>query len=223
MSLLRLCKKTGGMVNTRNTIKRTMAGRPVNLQLDYFMSTQFAGGSSLIYISHTIIFSSLSFHHHYHPSGVAVAESKGFYRTMNINLELLPTVDVGLEAASVRQCYDAKARKELVMGTCEQNILIPVFLNDATLKLKAVAAMFGRTPLCIAAKVYNSRLFSLSSHHVSPIADHHIITWHGHRRAHSAKERRYVWVLTKTQWHCFKYCCRLLPWSVPREKTSCRC
>ena len=131
MSLLRL---KAGMAKTRNMTTRMMAGRPVNLQLDYFMSTQFAG--------------------------VAVAESKGFYRTMNINCLLLPTVDVGLEAVSVRQHYDAKARKELVVGTCEQNILIPAFRQDATLKLKAVAAMFGRTPLCIAAKVGYATLSS---------------------------------------------------------------
>ena len=180
------------MVKTRNESKRTMAGRPVNLQLDYFMSTQFAG--------------------------VAVAESKGFYRTMNINLELLPTVDVGLEAASVRQHYDAKARKELVVGTCEQNILIPVFKHDASLKLKAVAAMFGRTPLCIAAKVsqiHHSLCCTISPHFSSLIITHRSppsSLHHRHRRVLLANQHHSEWVLMKTQWLCFKYCCRLQPW-----------
>ena len=94
----------------------------VSLQLDYYMSAQFAG--------------------------VASALTNNMYEKAGIGLQLLPICPVGLEMERVRQ---ATTEDKVTLGSVEQNIFIPTLYNDPSLKLKAVAAMFRRTPLCLAA------------------------------------------------------------------------
>ena len=95
----------------------------VALQLDYYMSPQF--------------------------SGVASAIVNGSYSNKGIDLMVLPTCPVGEEQASVRHHMDANP-SSVAMGTVEQNIFSPTLQAKPNLKVKAVAAMFAETPLCIA-------------------------------------------------------------------------
>ena len=93
------------------------------LQLDYYMSPQFAG--------------------------VASAVVNDSYASKGINLSFLPTCPVGLEQANVRNFKDANP-SVVTMGTVEQNIFSPTLAANPELKTTAVAAMFGKSPLCIA-------------------------------------------------------------------------
>ena len=94
----------------------------ISLQLDYYMSAQFAG--------------------------VASALTNNMYEKAGIDLQFLPICPVGLEMERVRQ---ATTEDKVTLGSVEQNIFIPTLYNDPSLKLKAMAAMFRRTPLCLAA------------------------------------------------------------------------
>ena len=94
----------------------------VSLQLDYYMSAQFAG--------------------------VASALANNMYEKAGIELHFLPICPVGLEMERVRK---ATTEDKVTIGSVEQNIFIPTLYNSPSLKLKAVAAMFRRTPLCLAA------------------------------------------------------------------------
>lgn len=96
----------------------------VALQLDYYMSPQFAG--------------------------IACALTEGFYETAGIHdLKLLSTCPVGLEPERVRQYRDISDDADVVVGSVEQNVLIPVLMNNPHLKVMAVAAMFRESPLCL--------------------------------------------------------------------------
>ena len=105
--------------NANFTTRRGL--QTVSLQLDYYMSAQFAG--------------------------IATALTSSMYEKAGIDLKFLPICPVGLEMERVRQ---ASAEDKVTIGSVEQNIFIPTLYNDPSLKLKAVAAMFHRSPLCLA-------------------------------------------------------------------------
>jgi len=97
----------------------------VAVQLDYYMSLQFAG--------------------------VACALVNDIYTHKGINnLHFLPTCPVGEEAARVRSFQNANPSTLVTLGSVEQNIFTPTLYNDPSLNVTAVASMFRRSPLCIA-------------------------------------------------------------------------
>ena len=93
------------------------------LQLDYYMSPQFAG--------------------------VASALVSGGYAKKGIDISFLPTCPVGLEQQNVRDHQDANPSM-VTMGSVEQNIFIPLLASNPSLNTTAVAAMFNQSPLCLA-------------------------------------------------------------------------
>eukprot|EP00545_Synedropsis_sp_CCMP1620_P014035 CAMPEP_0119011064 /NCGR_PEP_ID=MMETSP1176-20130426/5427_1 /TAXON_ID=265551 /ORGANISM="Synedropsis recta cf, Strain CCMP1620" /LENGTH=320 /DNA_ID=CAMNT_0006963827 /DNA_START=50 /DNA_END=1012 /DNA_ORIENTATION=- len=93
----------------------------VAVQLDYYMSPQFGG--------------------------LAAAVVNGLYDDLDVTF--LPTCPVGLEQARVRE-YQSQNATSTCVGSVEQNIFIPTLHADPSLKVKAVAAMFNQSPLCIA-------------------------------------------------------------------------
>lgn len=97
----------------------------VAVQLDYYMSLQFAGVASALVND--------------------VYKSKGIQ-----SLQFLPTCPVGLEAARVRAHQDANPATLATFGSVEQNIFAPTLFADPSLKVTAVASMFRRSPLCVA-------------------------------------------------------------------------
>lgn len=97
----------------------------VAVQLDYYMSLQFAG--------------------------VACALVNDVYRSKGISdLRFLPTCPPGEEAARVRAHQDAHPATLATFGTVEQNILVPALRAAPALGVTAVAAMCRRSPLCVA-------------------------------------------------------------------------
>jgi len=104
----------------------TSTGSPdVAVQLDYYMSLQFAG--------------------------VACALVNDVYKSKGINnLQFLPTCPVGLEAARVRSYQNANPATLATFGSVEQNIFTPTLHADPSLNVTAVASMFRRSPLCVA-------------------------------------------------------------------------
>lgn len=96
----------------------------VALQLDYYMSPQFAG--------------------------IACALTEGLYESIGIdNVKLLATCPVGLEPERVRQFRDISDETDVVVGSIEQNVLLPTLLKNPEFKVNAVAAMFQKSPLCL--------------------------------------------------------------------------
>lgn len=97
----------------------------VALQLDYYLSPQFAG--------------------------VAAAIVNGTYveHGLGKNITILPTCPVGFEQERVRN-YQNENPNHVVLGSVEQNIFIPTLAKQPELKTTAVAAMFAASPLCIA-------------------------------------------------------------------------
>ncbi len=95
----------------------------VALQLDYYMSPQFAG--------------------------VAAAVVNHGYTAKGLELSFLPTCPVGHEQANVRKHQDANP-SAVTIGTVEQNIFIPTLAANPELRTTAVASMFAKSPLCIA-------------------------------------------------------------------------
>lgn len=97
----------------------------VAVQLDYYMSLQFAG--------------------------VACALVNDVYRSKGLrDLRFLPTCPVGQEAARVRAHQDAHPATLATFGTVEQNVFAPALRADPALGVTAVAAMCRRSPLCVA-------------------------------------------------------------------------
>jgi methylenetetrahydrofolate dehydrogenase (NADP+)/methenyltetrahydrofolate cyclohydrolase len=99
----------------------------VHLQLDYFMSSQFAG--------------------------VAVAIQQGLYTGQGLDVRLLPECPPGLEPQAVL-AVQAQHPADLCVGTIEQNVLAPYCASDEGKQgasVVAVGAMLGRSPLCLAA------------------------------------------------------------------------
>lgn len=100
--------------------------RRVALQLDYHMSTQFAG--------------------------VAVAMQRGLCPAAGIDLTILPTCPPGQEPAEVHRAHQqavAAGEKLTVVGSAEQNVLVADLRSSGT-PVSAVAAMFGASPLALA-------------------------------------------------------------------------
>lgn len=115
-------KSTGGSLGLGS---RRFKHTTVSLQLDYYMSTQFAG--------------------------IAVAMVDGLYDKAGIELRFLPICPVGLEMERVRQHRnDHASTDDLVVGSVEQNIFTPLLFQSPELKVKSVAAMFRTSPLCLA-------------------------------------------------------------------------
>ena len=96
----------------------------VSLQLDYYMSPQFAG--------------------------VASAIANQLYEKNGINLNFLPICPVGHELQRVRDNANANGSSCVSVGSVEQNIFIPTLHRQPELKVKGVAAMFRKSPLCLA-------------------------------------------------------------------------
>eukprot|EP00469_Lotharella_globosa_P005126 CAMPEP_0167808216 /NCGR_PEP_ID=MMETSP0111_2-20121227/23050_1 /TAXON_ID=91324 /ORGANISM="Lotharella globosa, Strain CCCM811" /LENGTH=1057 /DNA_ID=CAMNT_0007706335 /DNA_START=50 /DNA_END=3221 /DNA_ORIENTATION=+ len=89
--------------------------RRVALQLDYYLSSQFAG--------------------------VAVAKERGLYAREGISLDLLPLCPPGDEAMIISKASENDTSgPHVFLGTCEQNVLIPE-IDEKKLKLRGVAAM----------------------------------------------------------------------------------
>jgi len=110
-----------------------MSTKPIHVQLDYYMSPQFAG--------------------------IAVALEKGFYDNVEVKPTFMATCPPGCEANRVSNAF--KLNTELsgegcdststaTIGVTEQNILFDVMMNDPGLSVKAVSAMFRASPLRIA-------------------------------------------------------------------------
>jgi methylenetetrahydrofolate dehydrogenase (NADP+) / methenyltetrahydrofolate cyclohydrolase len=98
-------------------------GATVAIQLDYYMSIQFAG--------------------------VANALVNNKYSERGIDLTFLPTCPVGLEQERTRLHQNAYP-KAISIGSVEQNIFVPTLAKHPGLKTTAVAAMFRKSPLCVA-------------------------------------------------------------------------
>jgi len=96
--------------------------RKLVFQLDYYMSAQFAG--------------------------MAMALRSGLYQKAGIDLQWLPPCPPGDEAKVVGQGFHSSGGSTLWLGCMEQNTLLPAVAQGC--QMKAVAAMFGRSPLCIA-------------------------------------------------------------------------
>ena len=96
----------------------------VSLQLDYYMSPQFAG--------------------------IASAITNQLYEKNGIDLNFLPTCPVGHELKRVRDNANVNGASCVSMGSVEQNIFIPTLHREPDLKVKGVAAMFRKSPLCLA-------------------------------------------------------------------------
>eukprot|EP00445_Apocalathium_hangoei_P044248 CAMPEP_0203985024 /NCGR_PEP_ID=MMETSP0360-20130528/5028_1 /ASSEMBLY_ACC=CAM_ASM_000342 /TAXON_ID=268821 /ORGANISM="Scrippsiella Hangoei, Strain SHTV-5" /LENGTH=93 /DNA_ID=CAMNT_0050924231 /DNA_START=57 /DNA_END=335 /DNA_ORIENTATION=+ len=88
--------------------------RHVSLQLDYYMSSQFAG--------------------------IAVALRRGLYDKAGIRLQVLAPCPPGDEAQVVHRGFSGEQGKQLWVGSMEQNTLLPAI--SAGCKVKAVASMF---------------------------------------------------------------------------------
>ena len=119
-----------GASKTSRSITAALAGRrfksTVSLQLDYYMSPQFAG--------------------------IACAMTDGLYDKAGIDLKFLPICPVGLEMERVRQHRSDgnEAGGDVVVGSVEQNIFTPLLYRNPHLKVKAIASMFRTSPLCLA-------------------------------------------------------------------------
>jgi len=98
----------------------------VQLQLDYYMSAQFAG--------------------------VALALENRLYEQAGLEVTILPDCTPGTEPEHVLAAQAAHPTS-LCVGSIEQNVLAPYVAKHkgAEDALVAVAAMFGRSPLCLAA------------------------------------------------------------------------
>lgn len=82
---------------------------------------------------------------------VLFSTSTDIYKSKGINnLHFLPTCPVGLEASRVRSYQNTNPSTLATFGSVEQNIFTPTLYNDPSLNVSAVAAMFRRSPLCIA-------------------------------------------------------------------------
>jgi len=83
-------------------------------------------------------------------AGVATAVTNQLYDKNGIDLKFLPICPVGEELQRVRDNANAHGSSSVTVGSVEQNIFIPTLYNKPDLSVKAVAAMFRRSPLCLA-------------------------------------------------------------------------
>jgi len=110
-------------IRTSSTSLLKRHNHAVAVQLDYYMSPQFAG--------------------------VASALVNNTYASKGIDLTFLPICPVGLEQERVRIHQDENPQY-LSIGTVEQNIFTPTLKGNPNLRTSAIAAMFSKSPLCIA-------------------------------------------------------------------------
>lgn len=109
------------MLSLGRTMKRSLT--TVRFQPDFYLGPQFAG--------------------------VLLALESGLYSSAGISLELLPLLGSGETAAEIPLVAAAAPGGPLTCGTTEQNILVP-YLRERAAPVKAVGAMFGRSPLALA-------------------------------------------------------------------------
>ena len=110
------------LADSETTTKRNH--HAVTVQLDYYMSPQFAG--------------------------VAAALVEDTYARKGLDkIEFLPICPVGLEQENVR-IHQNNHESAVTVGTVEQNIFSPTLERNPHLKTTAIAAMFAKSPLCIA-------------------------------------------------------------------------
>jgi len=83
-------------------------------------------------------------------AGIACAMVDGLYDKAGIDLRFLPICPVGLEMERVRQHRNGNSADTVVVGSVEQNIFTPLLHQNPRLDVKAVAAMFRTSPLCLA-------------------------------------------------------------------------
>ena len=116
-------------LHSNNTIQSSKRGfaTHVGLQLDYYMSAQFAG--------------------------VACALVDNLYADNGLAVDFLPICPVGEETKRVRAYFDAHNKHRAVVGSVEQNIFVPQLYRNPSLDLQAVASIFRRSPLCLASLV----------------------------------------------------------------------
>jgi hypothetical protein len=136
--MFNLTRKTSIQRNWRRAFSaQVAANRRVSLQLDYYMSSQFAG--------------------------IAVAQDKGLYLSHGIDLHIQPTCEPGLEPYAVIEQHKAAEPGTVCIGTVEQNVLFPCVSSDGV-EVSAVAAIFGSSPLALAAmpnhRLSNAELIS---------------------------------------------------------------
>jgi methylenetetrahydrofolate dehydrogenase (NADP+)/methenyltetrahydrofolate cyclohydrolase len=120
-----IIKATQAQAQAQQQLRRNKSS--VAIQLDYYMSPQFAG--------------------------IACAMTEGLYEKAGINnLNFLPICPVGLEMERVRNHRNSSESQDddVVVGSVEQNIYTPLLYKDKSLKLKAIASMFRTSPLCLA-------------------------------------------------------------------------
>jgi ABC-type nitrate/sulfonate/bicarbonate transport system substrate-binding protein len=125
--MIRFSSKTlsSGSLHSKRAgiLEQRRLNHSVSLQLDYYMSPQFAG--------------------------VACAMTNQLYEKAGIDLKFLPICPVGLELERVRDNAN-KSVSSVTVGSVEQNIFVPTLYNNPALNVKAVAAMFRKSPLCLA-------------------------------------------------------------------------
>ena len=109
----------------RRAHSSTPAMRRVALQLDYHMSPQFAG--------------------------LAVALQRGLFPAAGLDLSVLPTCPPGEEPARVFSAYSEAQEQLTVLGSIEQNVLLPHLRSASAVPVSAVAAMYATSPLALAA------------------------------------------------------------------------
>uniref|UniRef100_A0A7S2H5S5 4a-hydroxytetrahydrobiopterin dehydratase n=1 Tax=Haptolina brevifila TaxID=156173 RepID=A0A7S2H5S5_9EUKA len=74
----------------------------------------------------------------------------GLYEKAGLAVTILPDCEPGKEPQHVLVAQ-AEHPQALCVGTIEQNVLVPYTAENGADKLVAVGAMFGRSPLCLAA------------------------------------------------------------------------
>ena len=81
-------------------------------------------------------------------AGIASALTNNLYEKSGLQLEFLPICPVGLEMERVRS--HVASTQQVTIGSVEMNIFVPLLYSNPELKVKAVAAMFRRSPLALA-------------------------------------------------------------------------
>lgn len=96
--------------------------RKIVFQLDYHMSAQFAG--------------------------IAMAQRMGAYKHAGVHVQWIPPCPPGEEASAVHNGFRSQSGQALWVGSMEQNTFLPA--AAAGCDVRAVASMFGSSPLCLA-------------------------------------------------------------------------
>jgi len=134
-----LPKNRSALSSFRAAITGKRSKHDVSFQLDYYMSSQYAG--------------------------VANAIVNNLYADKGLDVSILPTCPVGKEQENVRKYKDSNP-STIVMGSVEQNIFVPTLMANPMLKTTAISAMFAKSPLCIVSLKDSSQEthFTISAH-----------------------------------------------------------